>query len=38
MTSCDSGTLRYASTLTTFGSGQFALNRLAHLSDLSCRN
>jgi hypothetical protein len=38
MASCDSGTLRYASTLTAFGSGQFPLNRLAHLSDLSCGN
>lgn len=38
VTSCDGGTLHYASTLTAFGSGQFPLDRLAFLSDLGCAN
>lgn len=35
---CDSATLHYQSSLAAFGSGEFPLDRLAHLSDLRCSN
>ena len=35
---CFGGTLSYNSPLPNFGSGQFALNRLAFLGDLDCSN
>lgn len=34
--SCLSGTLHYASSLTSFGSGSFPLDRLAYVSDIGC--
>lgn len=36
LSSCVSGTLRYQSAAAGFGSGQFALDRLAYVSDFGC--